>query len=119
MMREKDVEQILREFVNGELIIGASLLRIDGKIITAHYVGIKDTILNLIARDSLSAMRRRRNIFPVLGKPIISIAMYEKMCIGLASVSKDKYIQLVAKPNFPLATFCTKLEEISNKLRFS
>ncbi len=116
-MEQKDVEKVLREFIDGKVVIGASLIRIDGKVIAAHYVGIKDMIPNLIARESLSAKRRRRIIFPVLGRLIISVAMYEKMCIGLAPVSKDQYVQLVAKSDLPFATFFTKLEEISNNIK--
>lgn len=118
-MEQKEVERVLREFVDGEMIVGASLLKTDGRIVATHYRGIKKTIPTIIARESLSAKRRRRNIFPVLGRLMISIAIYKKMCIGLASVSKARYIELIAKPELPLATFCTKLNEISNKLRLS
>ncbi len=116
-MSNKDIYQILKKFADGEAIIGASLLRIDGKVIAAYYIGIEDTVPNLIARDSLSAKRKRRIIFPILGRLITSIAIYEKSCIGLSSVNRDQYIQLVAKSDLPLSTFCKKLEQISVELR--
>lgn len=117
--KQKYIERVVREFVDGKVIIGASLLRIDGKVITSHYAGIEDANPNLLARESLSAKRRRGNMFPALGRLILSITMYEKMCVGLASVNEDQYIQLISKPGVSLLTFGTKLEKISKKLRAS
>lgn len=110
-------ERALKELVDGKEIIGASLLGIDGEVIASHYLGIGGTIMNLVARDNLSGKRRRRDVFPVLGRPILSVTKYERMYLGLASIAEDQFIHLVGKPGLPLATFCAKLEEISSKLR--
>ena len=118
-MAQKEVERVLREFVDGEIIIGASLLKTDGRIIAAHYSAIENTIPTIIARESLSAKRRRRNIFPVLGRLINSITKYEKMSIGLSSIGNGQYTELVANSEVPLERFSAKLNEISNKLRSS
>ncbi|GEM_PF-2469917 len=64
-------------------------------------MGIEDTVPNLARRESLGAKRRRARIFPVLRKLVFNIALYEKMCIGPASVSQDQYIVLVEARTFP------------------
>lgn len=116
-MKQNDIERTMRDLVDGEAIVGGSLIRIDGKIIASHYVGIDGTIINLIARDSLSAKRRRRDVFPVLGTLTLSIAKHEKMYLGLASVSEDQYVHVLANPGLSLPAFHKMLLEISNKLR--
>lgn len=116
-MKKKGIGQALREFVDGRIIIGGSLIGIDGKTVVSHYVGIDGTVIDLIARDSLSAKRRRRDVFPVLGTLTLSMARYEKMYLGLAPISEDQYLHLAANPRLSLRTFHKKLLEISKKLR--
>jgi len=118
-MKKKEAQQVFREFVDEKTIIGASLLKIDGTVLAAHYAGIQDTIPTLIARESLGAKRRRRSVFPVLGKLITSVAKYEKMYVGLSLLSKDKYVELIGNPEVPLTRFAKKLREISDKLSSS
>jgi hypothetical protein len=118
-LKQADVAQILKEIVDGKKIFGASLLRNDGKVIADHYVGAKGALINLVARDSLGSKRRRRDVFPILGKIDISITMYDKLSVGLVSVDKDKYIQLAAKPELSMKILYGKLRESSRKIRSS
>lgn len=116
-MRHSNIEQILREFVDGKVIIGGSLIRVDGKTVASYYDGVDGPTINLIARDSLSAKRRRGDVFPVLGRLRLSITVYDKISLGLAPVGEDRYVQLAAKPKLRLQTLHSKLKAISRKLQ--
>jgi hypothetical protein len=115
-MKREDIEQVLREFVDGKAILGGSLVRADGKTVASYCVGIDSATLNLMARDSFSAKRRRGTNFPILGSLNFSMTIYEGLSVGLASISEKTYVQLVAKPELPLQAFHSKLRSIAEKL---
>jgi hypothetical protein len=115
-MKQKAVERILKESVDGRKIMGASLLRIDGSVISSHFVGLSDVTANLIARDILSGRRRRRAVFPILGKPVASVAVHDKMCLGLLSLGKETYVFLIGGSGFSLPRFYAHLQRVSRRL---
>lgn len=116
-MKQEGIEPVLREFVDGKVIVGGSLVRADGRTVASYCVGIDSATISLIARDSFSAKRRRGKVFPVLGNFDLSMTIYENLSVGLASIGEDTYVQLVAKPELPLQVFHSRLRSVAERLR--
>jgi hypothetical protein len=87
---------IFGKVVDGKMVIGASLLKIDGRALYSYSRSSDNLMPNLIARQSFTAKKQRSAIFPILGNFILSVTKYKKRQVGIALISSDKYLQLLA-----------------------
>lgn len=116
-MGQNNMDLILKQLANGKAISGISLIRIDGEVLSSYFEGIQGTVLNLLARESLSAKKRRGTLFPITGGLVLSVARYQKMWVGLGSVTDDVFLLLVARPKMSIFSFCAKFDDVSRRIK--
>ena len=62
-MNQDSMDFILKQPAGGKTIRGVSLIRIDGEVISSYFEEIQGSVLNLLARESLSAKKGEELFF--------------------------------------------------------